>query len=256
MSNKFNLSKSSLSIAFPSRFQYNKKEDSLHCLTFESVQILCDCYPAYLREIFGKRCTAKAESLINYTGDVTIRANEERDAYIDECFVLYLSDYRYRTDEYKNPGHMINAIAMNAVDLVVRKEMGKHYQRIKKTAIGADGKPYKYLEYISMSEQRHEFDEDGRSIDTWDIYPDSLRFYPYVKDTAETAVNNIAWKDFYLSLTDEDKKLLSALKESAENSTDGKPNKSAIARDYKLSHTVINRRTNKLRIAYDLYMKS
>lgn len=256
MSN-FNLSKQSLAIAFPKSYSYDKKTDSLYPVTFEALETLLNCYPEYFQEIMGKRTLENVQSLVNYTGDIRITANYEitKHAFINEAVKLYMESYRHRTNEYKNVGHLINACAKNAVFHVVKHELGYSYIRTQRKAIGADGKPYKHLEYIRMSEQTHKLSEDGMVIDSWDLYADSAKLPPYVRDTAETACNNIAWKDFKLTLTKTERHILEELERSAENNN-GKANKSEVARIMHTSHTVMNRKVAKIQRIYNKYMNA
>jgi len=234
------ISKENLSVIYPKDFYFSKTQNALFPSSVFAMKYLNRLYPVYLAEILSRKSVRALQGWNNVTGDIRI-GYIAPDAVADESWIMFFEENGYlaRAHEYKSFGTMFNDCVFAAALRIITHEYGYKYIKVRKTGIGADGKKYRYTEYMRMSEQKHSFNEDGTINDTWDIFHDSLRLYPYCYDTAVKACNNITLKRFYESLTIEEKKIL-RWKTMGETNT-------AISKRIGKSHTIVNRKIDKMK---------
>lgn len=234
------ISEKNLSIVYPRDFYYSEKQKALFPDTVFAMKYLKRFYPKYLLDILMKKGTNSLKGWQNVTGDIRI-GYIKPGSVADEAYIMFFEKGGYldRVNEYKSFGTMLNNCFYASANRIIAREYGYKYIPVKRCGMNAKGEKVTYTDYVKVSEQRHKFSEDGFPTDTWDLFPDSLRFYPYCKDTAETACNNIVMSRFYEVLTDEEKLILHYKKNGETNVS--------ISKKIGKSHTIVNRKIDKMK---------
>jgi hypothetical protein len=241
-----NASKERLVERIPSWFSLNKEmrnfveHVSIYAKTAEAWDYLEKYYPRFMEDALRRVSVHYIEKLSARYADPKI-LQIDIDAVSNTAWIEMHKNGGYldRLADYNSFTHALRCATWNATDKVIKKEYGCSYIPVQRKGIDAQGNPYKYTDYIRMTEQKHEIDDEGHVIDTWDLYADSLRFYPYCVDTAEKACNNIALHNFFSTLNADDKQVLRLLQEGYSNVR--------IGQLLHVSHTVINRRVKRLK---------